>query len=91
MSNATKLVRILRDALQQIDDALVPEDWAGDRRMLDITGPAIAKAEKWLTDGWIIDIANEVHRAMPAGSDEQEEIVAIVRAVLSELGVNGGV
>lgn len=34
-----------------------------------------------LTDDQIIDIGNEEHRAMPAGSDEQDELLAIARAV----------
>lgn len=33
----------------------------------------------YLTDDEIIDTANEIHRAMPAGSDDQDEILAIVK------------
>lgn len=35
-----------------------------------------------LNDGEIVDIANEVARSMPADSDSQEEIIAIVREAL---------
>lgn len=33
----------------------------------------------YLTDDEIIDTANEVHRAMPVGSDNQDEVLAIVK------------
>lgn len=37
--------------------------------------------QKPLTDDEIIDIGNEVHRAMPADADDQVELLEIVRAV----------
>lgn len=36
-------------------------------------------SEIYLTDDEIIDTANEVHRAMPIGSDEQDEVLEIVK------------
>lgn len=41
-----------------------------------------APAPVALTDEEIIDIGNETHRAMPAGADDQDELLAIVRACL---------
>ena len=46
--DTTTLVRQMLEALRQIDAALDPDDWAGDLRMMDITGPAIAAADQWL-------------------------------------------
>lgn len=43
-----------------------------------------------LDDDWIIDMANEVHRAMPAGRDEQDELIAIVRKAEKEIRQKAG-
>lgn len=43
-----------------------------------------------LDDDWIIDMANEVHRAMPAGSDEQEELLTVVREAEKEIRGKAG-
>lgn len=47
-TDTAALVRQMRDALKRIDSAIDPDDWAGDDRMMDITGPAIAAADQWL-------------------------------------------
>lgn len=46
------------------------------------TAPAPSQPErKPMTDDEIIDLANEVHRAMPDDADDQAELLAIVREV----------
>lgn len=40
-----------------------------------------------LSDGQIVEIANERHRAMPAGADDQDEMLAIVRDCLMAAGL----
>jgi|DEB19_MinimDraft_2_1074335.scaffolds.fasta_scaffold16817_2 hypothetical protein len=66
-TEATSLVRQLREALHQIDVALDPDDWAGEQRMLDITRPAIAAADEWLAQqrGPLTD--EEISRMWMAG------------------------
>lgn len=48
---------------------------------------SLSQQRKPLTDDQIIDIGNEEHRAMPAGSDEQDELLAIARAVERAHGI----
>lgn len=61
--------------------------------MLLYPHPVIAASaqSQSLSDEDIVEIGNEVHRAMPNDADEQEELVAIVREVESRHGIGGGV
>ena len=52
-----------------------------------VTAKPAPQQRKPLTDDQIIDIGNEEHRAMPAGSDEQDELLAIARAVERAHGI----
>jgi hypothetical protein len=42
-----------------------------------------------LSDDYILDTANEIHRAMPVCADEQEELLLIARAVERAHGIGG--
>lgn len=42
-----------------------------------------------LSNDWIIDTANEIHRALPVNADEQVELLQIVRAVERAHGIGG--
>lgn len=61
-TNTAAMVRQMREALQRIDNAIDRDDWAGDDRMMDITGPAIAAADQWLAQqsGPLTDAALDV-------------------------------
>lgn len=43
----------------------------------------INQLDQLITDNEIIEIGNEMHRAMPVGADDQQELLAICREVLS--------
>lgn len=48
---------------------------------------ALGSLTTTITTDQIVNIANEVHRAMPADADEQAEMLAIVKEVLAEIGI----
>lgn len=87
----------LREALQELHDVFCEDDrnkaWRHRARLALIqtrkvlsTPAAMLTRKATLTDDEIIDIGNEVHRAMPVGSDDQEELIAIVRECFTALG-----
>ena len=63
------------------------------RLMLEARDWERAFRKEWqrepLSDDYILDTANEIHRAMPVCADEQEELLQIARAVERAHGIGG--
>lgn len=84
-SQAGKLIEVVTDPRVR-QHTTGTSNWAAAvcKLMAEVEKPARPAQQLW-TDDEIIDTANEVHRAMPEGADEQDELLAIIRELESKL------
>lgn len=84
-SQAGKLIEVVTDPRVR-QHTTGTSNWAAAvcKLMAEVEKPARPAQQLW-TDDEIIDTANEVHRAMPEGADDQAELIAIIRELESKL------